>query len=259
MTEHPDSTHDERNARTGGDHTQGRNVWLKALLGIFASPRQSFDVVRSRNPWLAPLLLLAIGSAALAMASAPLGLQAMRAQLTEQMPDSPEQVEAMMVQLEQAAAATRWLAMATGPLQLAIGLAVQTVFVWLLAIALQGRPRFAQSLSLMVHLAVILHLENWANFLLLHVRGTGAIRSQLDLQAPMGLDLLLAGDNATFNVVYASLNPFTIWFLALLALGAAAVFEVPRRRAWLLAAIYWATTTAFAAAATGLAARLMPT
>ena len=260
MTENPGTTtYDERNAETSGDHSHGRSVWLKALVGIFTSPRQSFEIIRRRNPWLAPLLLLVTGSVALAMASAPLGLQAMRNQLTERMPGNPEQVDAMMAQIEQTAAAARWFAMATGPLQLALGLAVQTLFVWLLAIAFQGRLRFGQALSLMVHLAVIIHLKSWANFLLLHVRGTDAIRSQLDLQTPMGLDLLLAGDNATLNVVYASVNPFTIWFLALLALGAAMVFEVPQRKAWLLAAIYWAATTAFAAAATGLAARLMPT
>lgn len=260
MTEHASSTtHDERNAETGGDHTQGRNAWLKALTGIFTSPRRSFEIIRRHNPWLAPLLLLAAGSAALAMASAPLGLHAMRNQLMERMPGNPEQVDAMMAQIEQAAAATRFLTLATGPLTLALGLAVQTVFVWLLAIALKGRLRFVHSLSLVAHLAVITHLKNWANYLLLHVRGTGTIRSQLDLQAPMGLDLLLAGENATLNVVYASVNPFTIWFLALLALGATAVFEIPQRKAWLLAATYWITSTAFAAATTGLAARLMPT
>lgn len=258
MNEHA-GTQDERNAETGGDHSQGRNPWLKALLWIFTSPRQSFEIIRRHNPWLAPLFLLVAGSAALAMASAPLGLQAMRNQLTERMPGNPEQVDAMMAQFEQAASATRWLAMATGPLQLAIALAVQTVFVWLLAIAFRGRLRFVQSLSLMAHLAVIIHLKSWANFLLVHVRGADAIRSQLDLRAPMGLDLLLPGDNATLNVVYASINPFTVWFLALLALGAAAVFEVPQRKAWLLAAICWAAATAFTAATTGLAARLMPT
>ncbi len=259
MTEHPSSIHDGRNIETNIDHAQGRNVWLEALTGLFASPRRSFEIIRRSKPWLAPVLLLIAGSAALAMASAPLGLQAMRNQLTERMPGSPEQVEAMMAQFEQTAAAARWVAMATGPLNLALGLAIQTVFVWLLAIALQGRLRFTQSLSLMVHLGVITHLKGWANFLLLHLRGTDAIRSQLDLQAPMGLDLLLAGDNAILNVVYASINPFSIWFLALLALGAATVFEVPQRKAWLLAAIYWAAATALTAATTGLAARLMPT
>lgn len=259
MNEHAGSIHDRRNIETNADHTQGRNAWLKALIGIFTAPRRSFEIIRRRNPLLAPLLLLVAGSAALAMASAPLGLQVMRNQLTERMPGNPEQVEAMMGQFEQTAAATRWLAMATGPLSLALGLAVQTVFVWLLAIALKGQLRFVQSLSLMVHLAVITHVKSWANLLFVHVRGVDEIRSQLDRQAPMGLDLLLAGDNATLNAVYASVNPFTVWFLALLGLGAAAVFEVPRRKAWLLAAIYWAATTAFTAASAGLAARLMPT
>lgn len=258
MTERPNSTDNASRTDTTGDRSPSSKAWLDALLGIFASPRQSFEIIKRDKPWLAPLLLLVAGTIALTAASAPLGLQVMRAQLTERMPDNPEQVDLMMAQFEQAAAAARWLPMVTGPLQLAIGLAIQTVLVWLLAISLQGRLRFAQSLSLVVHLAVISHVKGWANFLLLHVRGTDAIRSQLDLQAPMGLDLLLAGDNATLNAVYASINPFTIWFLALLALGAATVLEVPQRKAWLLAAIYWAATTAFTVATTSLAARLMP-
>ena len=259
MTQATGSTHDERNVEHDGNDTQGPNDWLSALLGIFASPRRSFRIIRDNSPWLAPLLLLVGGNAVLAAASAPLGIHAMRGQLTAQMPGAPEQVEAMIAQLEQAAAATRWLPMLTGPLSMAVGLLIQAVVVWLLAVALKGQLRFGQSLSLMAHLALITHLGAWANFLLVHARGIEAIRSQLDLQAPMGLDLLLAGDNATLNAVYGSINPFAIWFLALLGLGAAAALKVPQRSAWMLAAIYWAARTAFTAAATGIAARIMPT
>ena len=258
MTGRFGSIEGEGHAETGGEDSPGRHAWLEALVGIFASPRRSFDVVRRSSPWLAPFLVLAAGTAALASASAPLNNHATRAQLTAMNPDNPEQVDLMMAQLEQPADAIRWVTMAAGPLVLAFGLVVKTVLVWLLAIALQGRLRFAQALSLTVHLALVLHVKDWTNFLLVHLRGVEAIRSPLDLQAQMGLDLLLAGENAALNVFYASVNPFTIWFVALLAVGAAQVLELPRRNGWLLAAIYWAATTAFAAASVATASRLLP-
>lgn len=246
-------------AEIGDDRSPGRNAWLRSLVGIFASPRQAFEIVRYRSPWFAPFLLLAVGAVAYAWALTPLNLHAVRAQMTATLPDRPEQVDFTMAQIEQTAEATRWLTMATGPTVLAVRLVLQTLFVWLLAIALRGRPRFVQSLSLTVHLAFVLHLKDWANLLLLHVRGPDAIRSPLDLQAPVGLDLLLAGENPILNVLYASVNPFAIWFVALLALGAAQAFEMPRRSAWLLAGVYWGAGTAFAAATTAMASRLLPT
>lgn len=258
MTGRTGGIHNEGRAAAGGEDSPGRHAWLRALAGIFAAPRQSFEIVRRRNPWFAPFLVVAAGTVALASASAPLNNHATRAQLTEMMPDSPEQVDIMTAQMERTAEAARRLAMAIGPLVLAAGLILKTVFVWLVAVALQGRPRFVQALSLTVHLALILHVKDWTNFLLLHLRGVEAIRSPLDLQAPMGLDLLLAGENAAVNAFYASVNPFTIWFLALLALGATRVFELPRHHGWLLAAIYWAATTGLTASIAAIVPRLVP-
>ena len=256
MTEPSNTTPNPDKTTPDASQLDNRRDWLRALVGIVAFPRTSFEIIRHRTPWLGALLLVVAGTMAMTSLSWPFGLEVTRAQLTERMP--PEEVDAMMAQFEQTPAATRWLATATGPAMVAIGLLVQAVFVWLLAVAFQGQSRFAQSLSLMLHLGVIAHLKNWANFLLLHLRGMDAIRSQRDLQAPMGLDLL-AGDNAALNAVYSSINPFTIWLLALLGLGAAAVFQLPQRKGFLLAGIYWAATTALAAAAATLTSRLIPT
>ena len=256
MTENPQTIDNPHETAPSDDPRNGQGGWLSALIGIVASPRRSFEIIRERTPWLGALLLIVAGTIALTSLSAPFALQIARAQWTETLPQ--EQVDAAMAQFEQTVAATRWLTIAFGTVMPMIGLLVQVVFVWLLAVALQGRCRFAQSLSLMLHLGVILHLKSWANFLLLHLRGMDAIRSQQDLQAPMGLDLL-AGGNAALNAFYASINPFTIWLLALLGLGAAAVFQLPQRKGLLLAGIYWAATTALAAAASTLMSRLVPT
>ena len=256
MTEPSQDTHSHRPAESNGNQPNDRTAWLSALIGIVASPRGSFDIIRRRSPWLGAAVFLAAGTMVLTSLLAPFGLQALRTQLTQQMPQ--EQVEAMMNQFEQTAAATRWLSMATGPTLVVIGILVQAVFVYLLAVAFKGQARFAQSLSLMLHLGVITHLKNWANLLFLHLRGLDAIRSQHDLQTPMGLDVL-AGDNAALNAVYASVNPFTIWLLVLLGLGAAAVYQLPRRKGLMLAGLYWAASTALSAGLAGVAGGLLPT
>jgi len=235
-----------------------RHAWWNALVGIVAAPRRSFRIIRRQRPWVVTAILLALGTIALGLASAPLSLEATRAQMTTMMPNNPEQVDALMEQMQQSPMTSGWVTALTAPPVLGVQLLFQAAFVWLLAIAFQGQPRFVPSLSLIVHLNVVEHLQGWANFLLLHLRGPGAIESVQDMQAPMGLDLLLSGDSAFLNTVYASINPFTVWFVVLLGLGGRTVFGLSPRKAGLLAAIYWAAGTAFQAGLAGVLAPLMP-
>lgn len=258
MTEQQNNTQDIHGATGNGDSAESTGGWLDALVGIVASPRKSFEIIRRRRPWVAPAILLVLGTVVLPLVSRPFIAQATRAQLTTMMPNNPEQVEVLMEQVQQAGTVSNWLTGIAETGGLAIGILIQATFIWLLAVAFQGKPRFTVSLSLVVHLNVIEHLKDWANYLLLSARGPDAIESAFDLQAPMGLDLLLAGDNAALNTVFASINPFTIWFVALLGLGASVALGLPKRQAYIVAAIYWATGTVFQAGLLGILSRFMP-
>jgi len=258
MNEFPSNRLDRYDAANESHPGAGRHGALRALVGIVATPRRSFEIIRRQKPWVITGILLALGTIALGLASAPLSLEATRAQMTTMMPNNPEQVDALMAQMEQSPMTSGWVTSLTVPPVLAVQFLFQAAFVWLLAVALQGQPRFVPALSLLVHLNVIEHLQGWANLLLLHVRGPGAIESMQDMQAPMGLDLLLSSDSAFLNTVYASINPFTVWLVVLLGLGARTVFRLSPRKAGLLAAIYWAAGTAFQAGLAGVLAPLMP-
>ena len=258
MTEHPNTTDREQQAPPTAVEPHGPEGWSAALIALVTSPQRSFEIIRHRAPWLGVLVLLVASAASLNLLATPFGLQAARAQLTEVLAD-PQQVDAIVSEAEQTAAARWWLTLGTGVVTMIFRLAIQTLFVWILATALRGRARFVQALSLMVYLNLITHLQQWANFLLLHVRGMDAIRSLQDLQTPMGLDLLLTGESALLNAVYASVNPFTIWFLALLGLGAAAVLRLPQRTGWVLAGIYWAASTVLSGGVASVMARILPT
>lgn len=258
MTEHPQTIHNPRDTVPNGDEPHDRRGWFKALTGIVASPPTSFEIIARSSPWFSTLLLILLGTLLLGELAQPYQQQAARAELAQALPGGAEQADLLMAQAEQAGPLVRWIGRAAAGGVLVIRLLIQTLLVWLLVMAFQGQARFVQTLSLTVHLGVIVLVQGWFALLIASLRGLDAIQSAQDAQPTPGLHLLLAGDNAALNVVWASINLFNIWFLALLALGAASVLGLPQRKGLLLAGIYWAATTAFAATAVSAATRFLP-
>ncbi len=261
MTEPSQHIHDLPRVTHGGDQPSARGDWFKALIRIVTSPRKSFRIIGRSSPWLPAMLLILFGTLVLVELNQPYQEKAMRAELARALPGNAEQADQVLAQMEQArqgSPVVRWAGRAMAGAAFVVKLFIQTLFVWLLAVAFLGQVRFVHALSLMVHLSVIAHLQAWAALFIASRRGLDAIQAAADLEPAPGLNLLLAGDNAALNVVWASVNPFTIWFLVLLGLGSAAVLGLPRRRGYLLAGLYWASTTALAAATVGVAARLTP-
>lgn len=260
MTEPSHETHDQRHATTSRDQPNSRGGWFKALVRIVASPQKSFQIISRNSPWLPTMLLMLLGTLVLAELNQPFQEQAMRAELARALPGGAEQADLLLAQAEQAqqaSAVVRWAGSALVGAVLVGKLLIQALFVWLLAVALQGQGRFVHALSLMVHLSVISLIQGWVTLLIASQRGLDAIQSAADAQPVPGLNMILGADNAALNVVWASVNPFTIWFLVLLGLGSAAVLGLPQRRGYLLAGFYWASTTALVAATTAVTARVV--
>ena len=254
MTEPRQTIDHPRPTEPNGDPPDGG--WLKALAGIFISPRASFEIVRRNSPWLPALILVLLGTLVLGELSRPYQQRAARVQLAEMLPGGAEQADLLMAEAEQAKPVVLWAGRAAAAGMIAVFVSLQTLLVWLLALSFQGQAGFRQALSLMLHLRLIVLVQGWASLLIASLRGLEAIQSVDDAQPIPGLNLLLAGENAALNVVWTSINPFSLWFLVLLGLGAAAVLGLPQRKAWLLAGLYWAATTAFAAATRGVGAAL---
>lgn len=260
MTERFQDTHGQRRLTTADQPNSGGG-WFEALIRIVTLPQRSFQIINRSSPWLPAMLLMLLGMVALAELSQPYHEQAMRAELARTLPGGAEQADLLLAQAEQAQQTSpivRWAGRAMGGVAFVAKVLLQALFVWLLAVAFQGRGRFMQALSLMVHLSVISLVQGWVALFIAAQRGLDAIRTAADAQPVPGLNLLLGGDNAVLDVVWTSINPFMIWFLVLLGLGSAAVLGLPQRRGCLLAGIYWAATTGFTAAMTGVMARLVP-
>lgn len=220
-----------------------RSAWLRAVVGIIASPKSSFDFIRTRRPWLgASLLLVSASIVQFLLAFRGLATDPAFEGIVEVLPNA----EALML--------------VTGVIFAVIGLVIgwlfQALVVWLLAAALRGDATFGRAFSLTVHVAVISCLAGFVGLLWSMGSSPESPESPTDIADAIvvpGLNLLLPTDNPALEAIYMSISPFSIWHLVLLGLGAAAVFEMSPRRGLLIAGIYWAGTTAFVAAAAGVA------
>lgn len=195
---------------------------LNAALGIFASPRNSFAVVRERAPWRVLLVLVSLSSMALYRLSAPFLVAAFEASLPADA--GPDQ----LFQAGQVFHLMNLVRFVLAPFIVVLKWLLGASLLWLLATAFGVRAPFRRTFSLVAHVSLIPHLYEWVGLLTLRLKGIEAIRTATDVRPPLGLDRLLRVDSAALTSLLTSINPFSLWQLALLALGASFVF-VPVR------------------------------
>lgn len=229
-------------AHAGGAETE-RLPWFRVLTGIVVSPRSSFAVIREHRPW--------VGAATLLLLLSVLQFLAMWPRMADATPlaDMADALPGMNAVL----LVTGTL---TGIASLIGAWLFQALVVWLLASALRGEGSFGQSFSLAVHVSVVAWFGGLVGGLLSFRRSLEGIESPAELADAVvvpGLNLLFPTGNAVLEAVLMRITPFTVWHLALLALGAAAVFRLPERKGFLIAGIYWTATTTFMAALAGVA------
>ena len=234
-------------ACAGGAETE-RQAWFKVLAGIVVSPRSTFAAIREHRPWVGAAAVLLVLSVVQFLAMWP---RMADATLLADMADTLPGLNAVLL-------VTGTL---TGIVSLIGAWLFQALVVWLLATAFRGEGNFGQSFSLAVHLGVVAWLGGLAGALLSFGRGLEGTESTAELADAVvvpGLNLLFPTGNAALEAVLMRVTPFTVWHVALLGLGAAAVFRLSERKGFLIAGIYWAATTVFMAAVAGVAGP-MPT
>ena len=181
---------------------------LAAAPYLLTSPGRSFAVIRDSAPWLALLTVLS--------ASSLLHYRLPQPVLVSLPPDAGPDLVLQSGELFRVLSlarlflapvliATRWLAGAS--------------LMWLLLLAGGGSARFSRVFSLVAHVSVISHLYDWVGLLILGLRGTHAIETADDVRPALGLDRLLPIDSDAVVSICASLNPFSLWQLAVLVAG----------------------------------------
>ncbi|MXX73844.1 MAG: hypothetical protein F4210_04460 [Holophagales bacterium] len=220
--------------------------WIRSMVSIVISPPTSLAIIRTRRPWVGVFLVVAGASILLALPSRDSVLAATSTAL--------EGVD------EQAAAAAPifyYATLALSPVFLVAEWLVAAVVIWLLVLAFGGTGRFAQAFSLAAHLGVINVLAQVTGVLVLATTG-GPQSPCAPSCTALGPNLLLSTESAALNAMYENITPFTVWQMALLCLGAVAVFGLSRTQAAWLASIFWTAGTAFMVATASLGAVATP-
>ena len=153
--------------------------------------------------------------------------------------------------------AAPWLAVAGEVVVAPLRIVVQALFVWGLMLSFGGRGTFRQTLSVTVHLNVVSQLHAWASFVWLTIRGIEAIESVADAAPTLGLNMVAQSDVPWLDAVLGGVNPFSVWFVALLSAAAVIVFGIRRSSGVAVGTAYWLITVALAAAGRTLATRLL--
>lgn len=209
----------------GESATTDRFPALRALVGIVASPRTSFEIIRDRHPWGLGLAVIVV---LVTLSTLLWGRQF--ANLMSDTGDSP--------------AIPYWIIPLVAAI-VPIWQFLEAVVVRLLAAALRGRTRFRHCFSLVVHVNVITALGMAVLSLLRMTRVndlTGLVTGQTGLEPGFGLDdielvaSLLPG--AVLDLM--AMSSFFVWTLLLLGLGAATVFRLSRTMGFAVAALHWA-------------------
>jgi hypothetical protein len=125
-----------------------------------------------------------------------------------------------------------------------------SVFLYFFSILLKAQRRFTYRIvfSLVSHCGIIFLLGECVNFILLRLGLLKSTSLLLPNRFPVGLDLLLIGKSPSLYLVVLlhSINPFTIWYFATLAVGISVLGGISKRSARLVVVSAWAIGIAFA-------------
>ncbi len=125
-----------------------------------------------------------------------------------------------------------------------------SLFLYFYSILLNAREEFTYRIvfSLVSHCGIIFLVGECVNFILLRLGLLKSTSLMLPNRFPVGLDLLLIGKSPSISLVVLlhSINPFTIWYFATIAVGISMLGGIGKKKAVLVAVSAWAIGVAFA-------------
>jgi hypothetical protein len=125
-----------------------------------------------------------------------------------------------------------------------------SLFLYFFSILLNAQKRFTYAIvfSLVSHCGIIFLVGECVNFILVRLGLLKSTSLMLPNRFPVGLDLLLIGKSPSLSLVALlhSINPFTIWYFATIAVGISMLAGIGKKRAGMVAVSAWAIGVAFA-------------
>jgi len=209
--------------------------FLRRFVGIFVSPRRVFADIDSGSSWWEPWVWGSLIYMIVAYLSLP--VQVRLFELTrDQM--SPEEFE-------------RSLAWAQAPLAKALAIGAWSVGVlfegvlfatvsYIAVSALSERSSFRKHLAICLWSSIAASVGVLLSNIVIRLKGIEEIRGVRDAMAPFGPAVLLPDSGGKmWYALLSTLDIFSIWFYALMAVGVMQVFGMSRRASILVVIPVW--------------------
>jgi hypothetical protein len=203
------------------------------MLEIFIDPDGAVRRIDRSAPWLAPLLIAAIGAVVIGYVLMPVTLQVMSMNPPANIPR--EQYQRSFGMIEKG----MLVAVFASPVMVAIKVLVLAGILKLMAILGGLDVVFKKIFSFVSNAGMIIFLEGLATFAVIKAKGDD-IQTMEEMMPALGLDLLIRGQLP--KAVQAGLHFFSIfeiWYIVVLVVGFAALAKCSKSKAFLLTLPVW--------------------
>jgi hypothetical protein len=218
------------------------------LIRVLFSPGEVFERLRERPVWFVPAIVLGIVATVLGYLFLPFRLASMAGQMAKAAAQNP----GALAQIE---SITRIFVFAS-PIFVLLFLLIVAGILWLLVTLLAGGDaKFRTLLSVATYTALPSILLQAATLVVLKMKGVESVTTPLDLQPPLGLNLLAPNVGGFAAGVLAGINPFTIWGMILTAIGIQVTHRTSKGSAYAVAIIAMLIGVLFAGVGTAMGGR----
>ncbi len=203
------------------------------MLEIFIDPAGAVRRIDRSAPWLAPILVIAIGAVVISYLLMPVTLQVMSMNPPGNIPR--EQFQRSLGMIEKGL----WIGVIASPVLVALKMLILAGILKLMATLGGLEIVFKKLFSFVSNAGMIILLEGLATFAVIKARGD-EIQTMEEMMPALGLDLLIRGQFS--KAVEAGLHFFSIfeiWYIVVLVVGLAALAKCSKSKAFLLTLPVW--------------------
>ncbi len=207
---------------------------IEIIKDIIFSPTKAFQGIDKKPKWLIAFSVIAVGTFIVNYLSLPFIVQVAKLSIPPGM--SPNEFENKFNTMK--------LMLIIGifsPLFLLIGFLFIALILWLIISLFSDEADFKKTFSMVVHCGIIPFLGSVLTLIILQLRGVNSIKSAVDAQVSLGLDIFLRSQDLSlpFKVFLSNINVFSIWWVLLLALGISITSKISKTKSAFIAIFLW--------------------
>ncbi len=198
-------------------------IWsrLKGMWLIIHSPQEALVRNQEGPSFLVPLVVLSLVYAALTMIQAPIQLEWMQRQMLSAGAPAAQAATG----LEMARRSTSF-ALISAPALLMLRWLAHALLLWLVAQVFLVGLSFSKTLTVVAYAYVPIILRDVTICVILCLRDREMLMQTEGLTVALGLNLVLPQLPLPWWILAGNINPFEVWFIALLAVGFSALGRV---------------------------------